>query len=188
MRRTGRCSSTSASRTSGTKGTFPARSTPAAAGSSHASRVSSPTSGRPLVVYCSVGARSAFATKVLEDLGYLNVVNLAGGFSDWKRNGYDVTIPRVLSPEQRSRYSRHLLIPEVGEEGQQRLLDARVLLIGAGGLGSPASLYLAAAGVGTLGIVDADVVDESNLQRQVVHSTDRLGEPKVAPRSGRSRH
>ena len=117
---------------------------------------------------------------MLEDLGYLDVVNLAGGFADWKRNGFDVTIPRVLSPDQRSRYSRHLLIPEVGEEGQQRLLDARVLLVGAGGLGSPASLYLAAAGVGTLGIVDADVVDESNLQRQIVHSTDRLGEPKVA--------
>ncbi len=105
-----------------------------------------PDKSRPLVVYCSAGARSAFAAKVLEDLGYENVVNLAGGFSDWKRNGFEVTIPRVLSPEQRSRYSRHLLIPEVGEEGQQRLLDARVLLVGAGGLGSPASLYLAAAG------------------------------------------
>ena len=139
-----------------------------------------PDKSRPLVVYCSAGSRSAFAAKVLEDLGYDDVVNLAGGFSDWKRNGYEVTMPRVLTPEQRARYSRHLLIPEVGEEGQQRLLDARVLLIGAGGLGSPASLYLAAAGVGTLGIVDADVVDESNLQRQVVHSTDRLGEPKVA--------
>jgi sulfur-carrier protein adenylyltransferase/sulfurtransferase len=139
-----------------------------------------PDKSRPLVVYCSAGSRSAFATKVLEELGYENVVNLAGGFSDWKRNGFEITVPRVLSPEQRSRYSRHLLIPEVGEEGQQRLLDARVLLIGAGGLGSPASLYLAAAGVGALGIVDADVVDESNLQRQVVHSTDRLGEPKVA--------
>ena len=138
-----------------------------------------PDKGRALVVYCSAGSRSAFSAKVLEELGYSNVVNLAGGFSDWKRNGFEVTMPRVLSPEQRARYSRHLLIPEVGEEGQQRLLDARVLLVGAGGLGSPASLYLAAAGVGTLGIVDADVVDESNLQRQVVHSTDRLGEPKV---------
>ena len=138
-----------------------------------------PDKSRPLVVYCSAGSRSAFAAKALEELGYDDVVNLAGGFSDWKRNGYEVTMPRVLTPEQRARYSRHLLIPEVGEEGQQRLLDARVLLIGAGGLGSPASLYLAAAGVGTLGIVDADVVDESNLQRQVVHSTDRLGEPKV---------
>ncbi|GIU95506.1 MAG: molybdopterin biosynthesis protein MoeB [Gaiellaceae bacterium] len=138
-----------------------------------------PDKTRPLVVYCSVGARSAFATKVLEEMGYTDVVNLAGGFSDWKRNGFEITIPRVLSAEQRARYSRHLLIPEVGEEGQQRLLDARVLLVGAGGLGSPASLYLAAAGVGTLGIVDADVVDESNLQRQIVHSTERLGEPKV---------
>ena len=138
-----------------------------------------PDKSRPLVVYCSAGNRSAFSTKVLEELGYVDVVNLAGGFSDWKRNGYEITIPRALTPEQRARYSRHLLIPEVGEEGQQRLLDARVLLVGAGGLGSPASLYLAAAGVGTLGIVDADVVDESNLQRQIVHSTERLGEAKV---------
>ena len=139
-----------------------------------------PDKTRPLVVYCSVGARSAFATKVLSEMGYEDVVNLEHGFTDWKRNGFDVTVPRVLTTEQRARYSRHLLIPEVGEDGQQRLLDARVLLVGAGGLGSPASLYLAAAGVGTLGIVDADVVDESNLQRQIVHSTDRLGEPKVA--------
>jgi adenylyltransferase/sulfurtransferase len=138
-----------------------------------------PDKSRPLVVYCSVGARSAFATKVLAEMGYEDVLNLAGGFADWKRNGFEITIPRVLTPDQRARYSRHLLIPEVGEDGQQRLLDARVLLVGAGGLGSPASLYLAAAGVGTLGIVDADVVDESNLQRQIVHSTDRLGEPKV---------
>ena len=138
-----------------------------------------PDKTRPLVVYCSVGSRSAFAAKSLAELGYEDVVNLAGGFTDWKRNGFEVTMPRVLSSEQRVRYSRHLLIPEVGEEGQQRILDARVLLVGAGGLGSPASLYLAAAGVGTLGIVDADVVDESNLQRQIVHSTDSLGEPKV---------
>jgi molybdopterin/thiamine biosynthesis adenylyltransferase/rhodanese-related sulfurtransferase len=138
-----------------------------------------PDKSRPLVVYCSGGSRSAFATKTLTELGYEDVVNLDGGFGDWKRNGFEITIPRALSGEQRSRYSRHLLIPEVGEEGQQRLLDARVLLVGAGGLGSPASLYLGAAGVGTLGIVDADVVDESNLQRQIVHSTERLGEPKV---------
>ena len=138
-----------------------------------------PDKGRPLVVYCSAGNRSAFASKVLGELGYTDVSNLAGGFAEWKRNGFEVTIPRVLSPDQRARYSRHLLIPEVGEDGQQRLLDARVLLVGAGGLGSPASLYLAAAGIGTLGIVDADVVDESNLQRQNVHATDRLGEPKV---------
>ena len=138
-----------------------------------------PDKSRSLALYCAVGSRSAFAAKVLGEMGYTDVVSVASGFADWKRNGFDVTIPRVLSSEQRSRYSRHILIPEVGEEGQQRLLDARVLLVGAGGLGSPASLYLAAAGVGTLGIVDADVVDESNLQRQIVHSTDRLGEPKV---------
>jgi molybdopterin/thiamine biosynthesis adenylyltransferase/rhodanese-related sulfurtransferase len=138
-----------------------------------------PDKTRTLVLYCAGGPRSAFSTKALNEMGYENVVNLAGGFTDWKRNGFDVTIPQALSSEQRARYSRHLLIPEVGEDGQQRLLDARVLLVGAGGLGSPASLYLAAAGVGTLGIVDADVVDESNLQRQIVHSTDRLGEPKV---------
>ena len=140
----------------------------------------SPTERREIVVYCASGTRSAFAAKTLGELGYENVVNVAGGFSDWKRNGFDFATPRSLTPAQRSRYSRHLLIPEVGEEGQQKLLDSRVLLIGAGGLGSPASLYLAAAGVGTLGIVDADVVDDSNLQRQIVHSTDRLGEPKVA--------
>ena len=138
-----------------------------------------PDKRRPIAVYCSVGSRSAFATKALSEIGYEDVVNVAGGFADWKRNGFEVTIPRVLSGEQRSRYSRHLLIPEVGEDGQQRILDARVLLVGAGGLGSPASLYLGAAGVGTIGIVDADVVDESNLQRQIVHTTDRLGEPKV---------
>jgi sulfur-carrier protein adenylyltransferase/sulfurtransferase len=138
-----------------------------------------PDKNRPLLVYCSGGSRSAFAAKALGEMGYEDVVNLAGGFTDWKRNGFEVSIPRVLTSDQRSRYSRHLLIPEVGEDGQQRILDARVLLVGAGGLGSPASLYLAAAGVGTLGIVDADVVDESNLQRQIIHATDRLGEPKV---------
>jgi molybdopterin/thiamine biosynthesis adenylyltransferase/rhodanese-related sulfurtransferase len=138
-----------------------------------------PDKSRPLLVYCSGGSRSAFAAKALGEMGYEDVVNLAGGFTDWKRNGFEVTIPRVLSSEQRSRYSRHLLIPEVGEDGQQRLLDGRVLLVGAGGLGSPAALYLAAAGVGTLGIIDEDVVDESNLQRQIIHATDRLGEPKV---------
>ncbi len=138
-----------------------------------------PDHERALVVYCGSGSRSAFAVKTLQELGYENVVNLAGGFADWKRNGYDFATPQTLSPAQRTRYSRHLLIPEVGEEGQQKLLDSRVLLIGAGGLGSPASLYLAAAGVGTLGIIDADVVDDSNLQRQIVHSTERLGEPKV---------
>jgi len=138
-----------------------------------------PDRSREIVVYCAVGARSAFAAKSLTELGYENVVSMAGGFTDWKRNGYDFQTPRTLSPEQRARYSRHILIPEVGEKGQQKLLDARVLLIGAGGLGSPASLYLAAAGVGTLGIVDADTVDDSNLQRQIVHSMNTLGEPKV---------
>jgi molybdopterin/thiamine biosynthesis adenylyltransferase/rhodanese-related sulfurtransferase len=139
-----------------------------------------PDRDQEIVVYCSGGTRSAFAVKTLQELGYVNVANLASGFVDWKRNGHEVEIPKTLTAAQRTRYSRHLLIPEVGERGQQRLLDARVLLIGAGGLGSPASLYLAAAGVGTLGIVDADVVDDSNLQRQIVHSTERLGEPKVA--------
>jgi molybdopterin/thiamine biosynthesis adenylyltransferase/rhodanese-related sulfurtransferase len=138
-----------------------------------------PDKQHEIVVYCASGARSAFAAKSLEELGYTNVSSMSGGFTDWKRNGYEFETPKVLSPEQRSRYSRHLLIPEVGEKGQQKLLGARVLLIGAGGLGSPASLYLAAAGVGTLGIVDGDVVDDSNLQRQIVHSTERLGEPKV---------
>jgi molybdopterin/thiamine biosynthesis adenylyltransferase/rhodanese-related sulfurtransferase len=135
--------------------------------------------GSAIVVYCSVGHRSAFAAKTLEELGYDNVVNLAGGFTEWKRNGFPTELPRGLQETQRTRYSRHLLIPEVGEEGQLRLLDSRILLIGAGGLGSPASLYLAAAGVGTLGIVDDDAVDATNLQRQIVHSTERLGEPKV---------
>ena len=134
---------------------------------------------REVVVYCAAGARSAFAAKSLHELGYDVVSSLSGGFADWKRNGFDIQTPRTLSQEQRARYSRHILIPEVGEQGQQKLLDARVLLIGAGGLGSPSSLYLTAAGVGTVGIVDADIVDDSNLQRQIVHSTNTLGEPKV---------
>jgi sulfur-carrier protein adenylyltransferase/sulfurtransferase len=138
-----------------------------------------PDHGQPIVVYCAAGNRSAFAAKTLEELGYEDVSSLAGGFTDWKRNGYPVVLPQSLQPAQRTRYSRHLLIPEIGEAGQLKLLESRILLIGAGGLGSPASLYLAAAGVGTLGIVDADVVDETNLQRQVVHSLDRLGTPKV---------
>jgi sulfur-carrier protein adenylyltransferase/sulfurtransferase len=132
-----------------------------------------------IVVYCASGSRSAFAAKALEELGYEDVVSLAGGFTDWKRNGFPFDVPRALGDAGRRRYSRHLLIPEVGEEGQLRLLDSRILLIGAGGLGSPASLYLAAAGVGTLGIVDDDAVDETNLQRQIVHSTERLGESKA---------
>ncbi len=138
-----------------------------------------PDPTRPVLIYCSVGNRSAFAAKTLSELGYEEVTSLAGGFTDWKRNGFPVQLHVGLDAPRRARYSRHLLIPEVGEEGQLKLLDAKVLLIGAGGLGSPASLYLAAAGVGRLGIVDADVVDESNLQRQIVHSTESLGEPKV---------
>ena len=140
---------------------------------------SAPDRSRPLVVYCAGGARSAFAAKTLEELGYENVVSLAGGFTDWKRSGFPVQLPRSLDAAKRQRYSRHLLIPEVGEAGQLKLLDSRVLLIGAGGLGSPASLYLAAAGVGKLGIVDDDRVDESNLQRQIAHSTETLGEWKA---------
>jgi molybdopterin/thiamine biosynthesis adenylyltransferase/rhodanese-related sulfurtransferase len=138
-----------------------------------------PDKSRPVLLYCSGGNRSAFAAKTLEELGYENVRSLAGGFTDWKRNGLPFELPRALDEAKRRRYSRHLLIPEVGEEGQLRLLDSRILLIGAGGLGSPASLYLAAAGVGTVGIVDDDAVDETNLQRQIVHSTERLGESKA---------
>jgi molybdopterin/thiamine biosynthesis adenylyltransferase/rhodanese-related sulfurtransferase len=138
-----------------------------------------PDKTQTVLVYCAVGNRSAFAAKTLEGLGYENAVSLAGGFTDWKRNGLPYEIPEALEADKRRRYSRHLLIPEVGEEGQLKLLRSRILLIGAGGLGSPASLYLAAAGVGTLGIVDDDAVDETNLQRQIVHSTDRLGDSKA---------
>src|SRR5688572_9932794 len=138
-----------------------------------------PDRSQTVVVYCGSGSRSIFAAKTLEELGYENILSLAGGFTDWKRNGFPFELPRALDEAKRRRYSRHLLIPEVGEEGQLRLLDSKILLIGAGGLGSPASLYLAAAGVGTLGIVDDDAVDASNLQRQIVHSTERLGESKA---------
>ena len=138
-----------------------------------------PDRSRQVVLYCAAGNRSAFAAKTLEELGYEDAVSLAGGFTDWKRNGFPVELATGLDPPKRARYSRHLLIPEVGEEGQLQLLASRILLVGAGGLGSPASLYLAAAGVGRIGIVDADVVDASNLQRQIVHSTKALGEPKV---------
>ncbi|HLG01602.1 MAG TPA: molybdopterin-synthase adenylyltransferase MoeB [Acidimicrobiia bacterium] len=133
----------------------------------------------PLVVYCAGGVRSAFAADTLARLGYTDVVSMVGGFNRWKDEGRDWKKPTVLSAEQRNRYQRHLTMPEVGTEGQLKLLDAKVLMIGAGGLGSPAALYLAAAGVGTLGIVDMDEVDQSNLQRQILHSEDRLGERKV---------
>jgi molybdopterin/thiamine biosynthesis adenylyltransferase/rhodanese-related sulfurtransferase len=134
---------------------------------------------QPIVVYCAGGTRSALAAKALGDLGYTDVVSMAGGFNKWKDEGLPWSAPRTLDAEQRNRYQRHLLLPEVGETGQQRLLESRVLLLGAGGLGSPAALYLAAAGVGTLGIIDMDVVDASNLQRQILHNLDRIGERKV---------
>jgi sulfur-carrier protein adenylyltransferase/sulfurtransferase len=133
-----------------------------------------------VILYCASGNRSAYGARTLrEDLGYEHVQSMTGGIALWKDRGYEVEAPRTLSAEQRDRYSRHLLIPEIGAEGQQKLLDAKVLLLGAGGLGSPTALYLAAAGVGTLGIVDDDDVDLSNLQRQVIHSTQRIGIPKV---------
>ena len=138
-----------------------------------------PDPATPIVLYCASGERSAFGAKSLAELGYENVVSLAGGFTDWKRNGYEIVLPTTLSPERRTRYSRHLLIPEIGEAGQLKLLESKILLIGAGGLGSPAALYLAAAGVGRIGIIDADIVDETNLQRQIAHSLDTLGTPKV---------
>ncbi|HET9452164.1 MAG TPA: molybdopterin-synthase adenylyltransferase MoeB [Aggregicoccus sp.] len=133
-----------------------------------------------LVLYCAGGTRSALAAKTLQDMGYTRVRSLAGGYGRWSDKGHPVEKPRVLSAQQRERYRRHLSLPEVGEEGQAKLLAARVLVLGAGGLGSPAALYLAAAGVGTLGIVDMDVVDLSNLQRQVLHTTERAGQPKTA--------
>jgi sulfur-carrier protein adenylyltransferase/sulfurtransferase len=133
----------------------------------------------PIVAYCAGGVRSAFAAKTLQDLGYTDVVSVVGGFGKWKDEGRDWIKPVVLTPEQRDRYGRHLLLPEVGTEGQAKLLASKVLLLGAGGLGSPAALYLAAAGVGTLGIVDMDEVDASNLQRQILHNLDRIGDRKV---------
>jgi molybdopterin/thiamine biosynthesis adenylyltransferase/rhodanese-related sulfurtransferase len=138
-----------------------------------------PDKSQRVVVYCARGQRSLLAGQVLLARGYERVENLVDGFIEWEQHGYPAIVPSTLPADQRRRYSRHLLIPEVGEEGQRTLLNARVLLVGAGGLGSPASLYLAAAGVGTIGIVDEDVVDDSNLQRQIVHTTSRLGEPKV---------
>jgi molybdopterin/thiamine biosynthesis adenylyltransferase/rhodanese-related sulfurtransferase len=139
-----------------------------------------PDKSQPVILYCASGQRSAWAARtMIEDLGYEHVESMTGGFTLWKDRGYDVDVPRFMSAEQRDRYSRHILLNEVGIEGQQKLLDAKVLLLGAGGLGSPTALYLAAAGVGTIGIVDDDVVDLSNLQRQVIHNTTRVGIPKV---------
>ena len=138
-----------------------------------------PYRDRSVVLYCAHGNRSLRLASALSNLGYPKVTSLAGGIVAWDQAGLPLELPGVLDEEQRRRYSRHLLIPEIGAQGQERLLEARVLVVGAGGLGSPAALYLAAAGIGHLGIVDDDVVDESNLQRQVLHSTAALGEPKV---------
>jgi molybdopterin/thiamine biosynthesis adenylyltransferase/rhodanese-related sulfurtransferase len=133
----------------------------------------------PVIVYCAGGVRSAFATKTLGEMGYANVVSMDGGFGKWKDEGKPWKTPVQLTPDQRNRYQRHLLLPEVGVEGQAKLLGSKVLMLGAGGLGSPAALYLAAAGVGTIGIIDMDVVDASNLQRQILHNLDRIGDRKV---------
>jgi molybdopterin/thiamine biosynthesis adenylyltransferase/rhodanese-related sulfurtransferase len=133
----------------------------------------------PVVIYCAGGTRSAFAAKTLQELGYVEVVSMAGGFGKWKDEGRAWKAPIVLTADQKHRYMRHLLLPEVGTEGQAKLLGSKVLMLGAGGLGSPAALYLAAAGVGTIGIVDMDEVDASNLQRQILHNLDRVGDRKV---------
>jgi len=138
-----------------------------------------PDKDTTVVLYCAGGTRSLIAGRTLQEMGYKHVVSMTGGFGFWKGSGLPFTQPRLLSEAQSKRYSRHLLIPEVGEQGQLKLLDSRVLLIGAGGLGSPAAYYLAAAGVGTIGIIDADVVDESNLQRQILHNTKRIGQYKA---------
>ncbi|MDO9355704.1 MAG: molybdopterin-synthase adenylyltransferase MoeB [Solirubrobacteraceae bacterium] len=138
-----------------------------------------PDRDQKVIINCASGVRSALAAKTLQDLGFNDVASVTGGFTLWKDRGYEVETPKTLTAEQRERYSRHFLLNEIGIEGQTKLLDAKVLLLGAGGLGSPIALYLAAAGIGTLGLVDDDVVDLSNLQRQVIHTTDRIGTPKV---------
>ena len=138
-----------------------------------------PDKSKTVVLYCAGGVRSLMAGTTLQQMGYKDVISMSGGFGQWKANGYSFIQPRVLSEAQAKRYSRHVLVPEVGERGQFKLLDSRVLLIGAGGLGSPAAYYLAAAGVGTIGIIDADVVEESNLQRQIIHNTKRVGQYKA---------
>jgi molybdopterin/thiamine biosynthesis adenylyltransferase/rhodanese-related sulfurtransferase len=138
-----------------------------------------PDRAREVILYCAGGTRSALAARALQDLGYERVSSMAGGFGKWKESGFPIEVPRTLTAEQKQRYSRHLLVPEVGEAGQTKLLASKVLLVGAGGLGSPAGLYLAAAGVGTIGLVDSDVVDLSNLQRQILHTNDSVGKPKT---------
>jgi molybdopterin/thiamine biosynthesis adenylyltransferase/rhodanese-related sulfurtransferase len=144
-----------------------------------------PEKNAKLIVYCAGGTRSAFAAKVLQEMGYQHVESANPGFTRWKDMAYPVDKPAELTQAQLDRYSRHIMLPEVGEKGQERLLKSRVLLLGAGGLGSPAALYLGAAGVGTIGLIDADVVDASNLQRQVLHGTSTVGKPKVE--SGKER-
>jgi sulfur-carrier protein adenylyltransferase/sulfurtransferase len=138
-----------------------------------------PDKSTPITLYCAGGTRSLLAARALHELGYSDVRSMSGGFNGWKQAGFDFEVPRTLTADQKRRYNRHLLIPEVGEEGQAKLLAAKVLIIGAGGLGSPAALYLAAAGVGTIGLVDFDVVDDSNLQRQIIHTRDRIGMRKT---------
>src|SRR5262245_61523532 len=138
-----------------------------------------PERDQPIIVYCAGGTRSAYAAKTLQDLGYKDVVSMAGGYGEWKDAGLPFVVPEKLTKNRLARYSRHLKIPEVGEAGQLKLLQSKVLLVGAGGLGSPAGVYLAASGVGTLGLIDSDVVDESNLQRQILHWTSSVGMPKV---------
>jgi len=133
----------------------------------------------PVIAYCAGGVRSLLAAKAMKEMGYERVISMAGGFTAWKTAGFKWIQDHQFTPEQATRYSRHFLLPEVGETGQAKLLDAKVLLIGAGGLGSPSAYYLAAAGVGTLGIVDNDVVDLSNLQRQILHANDRIGMAKT---------
>jgi rhodanese-related sulfurtransferase len=138
-----------------------------------------PETDKEVVVYCAGGVRSLLAAKAMHEMGYANVSSLAGGITRWKDDGYPIVRDREMSAEQLERYSRHFLLGQVGESGQSKMLDAKVLLVGAGGLGSPSALYLAAAGIGTMGLVDADVVDLSNLQRQILHSNDRVGMPKT---------
>jgi molybdopterin/thiamine biosynthesis adenylyltransferase/rhodanese-related sulfurtransferase len=138
-----------------------------------------PEKSKPVIVYCAGGTRSAYAAKTLQDLGYTDVVSMAGGYGQWKNAGLPFVVPEKLNKNKLARYSRHLKIPEIGEAGQLKLMASKVLLVGAGGLGSPAGVYLAASGVGTLGLIDSDTVDESNLQRQILHWTSSIGTPKV---------
>lgn len=138
-----------------------------------------PEKSRPVIAYCAGGVRSLLAAKAMKEMGFQEVISMSGGYSAWKTAGHQTVQDRQFTPEQMTRYSRHFMLPEVGEEGQAKLLDAKVLMVGAGGLGSPSAFYLAAAGVGTMGIIDPDVVDLSNLQRQILHTNDRIGQPKT---------